>query len=107
MMSKKNNIRPFDEVNSLEFLSQKNDCSLFMVGSHSKKRPQNLVMGRFFNYQLLDMIEFGVLDYKSIDSFKSMKVGCRTIIVMDRAKSVRSPCSSSRAISGSTLRSTS
>lgn len=74
MLSKKNNIRPFDEVNSLEFLSQKNDCSLFMVGSHSKKRPQNLVMGRFFNYQLLDMIEFGVLDYKSIDSFKSMKV---------------------------------
>ena len=74
MLSKKNNIRPFDELNSLEFLSQKIDCSLFMVGSHSKKRPQNLVMGRFFNYQLLDMIEFGVLDYKSIDSFKSMKV---------------------------------
>ena len=104
MMSKKNNIRPFDEVNSLEFLSQKNDCSLFMVGSHSKKRPQNLVMGRFFNYQLLDMIEFGVLDYKSIDSFKSMKVKYRNIHIMARVKLVRSPCSSSRAISGSILR---
>lgn len=45
-----------------------------MVASHSKKRPNNLVMGRFFNYQILDMIELGVLDYKSIDSFKSMKV---------------------------------
>lgn len=73
LLSKKNNIRPFDDVNSLEFLSQKNDCSLFLVGSHSKKRPQNLIMGRLFNYQLLDMVEFGVLDYKSIDSIKSLK----------------------------------
>ena len=45
-----------------------------MVGSHSKQRPQNLIMGRFFNYQLLDMVEFGVLDYKSMESFKSLKV---------------------------------
>ena len=74
-MTKKNVIRPFEDINSLEFLSQKNDCSLFMVGSHSKKRPHNLIMGRMFNYQLLDMIELGVLDYKSIESFKSRKVG--------------------------------
>ncbi|KAM7457428.1 hypothetical protein BLSTO_01811 [Blastocystis sp. subtype 1] len=73
LMTKKNEIRPFEDINSLEFLSQKNDCSLFMVGSHSKKRPHNLIMGRMFNYQLLDMIELGVLDYKSIESFKSMK----------------------------------
>ena len=73
-LSRKNDIRPFDAVDSLEFLSKKNDCSLFMVASHSKKRPNNVVMGRFFNYQILDMIELGVLDYKSIDSFKSMKV---------------------------------
>ena len=76
-MTKKNEIRPFEDINSLEFLSQKNDCSLFMVGSHSKKRPHNLIMGRMFNYQLLDMIELGVLDYKSIESFKSMKVWSR------------------------------
>ena len=76
-MTKKNEIRPFEDINSLEFLSQKNDCSLFMVGSHSKKRPHNLIMGRIFNYQLLDMIELGVLDYKSIESFKSMKVWSR------------------------------
>ena len=74
LLSKKNEIRPFEAVNSLEFLSQKNDCSLFMVGSHSKKRPNNLVIGRLFNYQILDMIELGVLDYKSMDTFKTMKV---------------------------------
>ena len=39
MMQRKNeNVRPFDEVASLEFLCQKNDCSLFAVASHSKRR---------------------------------------------------------------------
>lgn len=74
MLSKKNDIRPFENVNSLEFLSQKNDCSLFMIGSHSKKRPNNFVLGRLFNYQILDMVEFGVLNYEAMDTFKTMKV---------------------------------
>ena len=29
-----------------EFLSSKNDCSLFVLGTHNKKRPHNLVLGR-------------------------------------------------------------
>jgi ribosome production factor 2 len=42
------------------------DCSLFVVGTHQKKRPHNLVMGRVFNGHVLDMFEFGVEGYKSI-----------------------------------------
>ncbi len=73
-----------------EFFSRKNDSSLFMFGSHSKKRPNNIVIGklkrlfpcvscivihvwyagRLFNYQVLDMIELGVENYKSRQSFK-------------------------------------
>ena len=45
-----------------------------MVGSHSKKRPQNLIMGRFFNYPLLEMVVFCVLDYNYMESFKSVKL---------------------------------
>ena len=45
-----------------------------MIGSHSKKRPNNFVLGRFFNYQILDMVEFGVLNYQAMDTFKTMKV---------------------------------
>lgn len=44
MMGKKNDIHVFDDENQVEFLTQKNDASLFMIGSHTKKRPSNLVL---------------------------------------------------------------
>ena len=43
-LTKKNDIVPFEDVNSLEFLGSKNDCGLFVLASHSKKRPNNLVI---------------------------------------------------------------
>lgn len=30
-----------------EFFSKKTDCSLFLFGSHNKKRPNNLIFGKF------------------------------------------------------------
>ena len=55
-------VRPFETGGeaSLEFLARKADCSLFVLGSHSKKRPHNLVLGRMFDFRLLDMLELGV-----------------------------------------------
>jgi ribosome production factor 2 len=35
-----------------------------------KKRPHHLVFGRTFNYQLLDMIEFGIKNYVPASEFK-------------------------------------
>jgi len=70
MFSKKNNIHPFDDQSSLEFFSQKNDASLFCVGTNSKKRPNNLVFVRMFDYQVLDMIELGIENFKSLHDFK-------------------------------------
>lgn len=44
VFSKKNDINPFEDPSSLEFLAPKNDCGLFVFGSHTKKRPNNLVI---------------------------------------------------------------
>ncbi|XP_024373278.1 ribosome production factor 2 homolog [Physcomitrium patens] len=69
--TKKNDaIRPFEGggETSLEFLSQKTDCSLFAFGSHSKKRPNNLVFGRMFDHHVYDMMEVGIEDFKSIET---------------------------------------
>eukprot|EP01018_Ginkgo_biloba_P003296 Gb_27395 [translate_table: standard] len=70
--TKKNeNIRPFESggETSLEFLSLKTDCSLFAFGSHSKKRPNNLILGRTYDHHIYDLMEFGVENFSSMESF--------------------------------------
>ncbi|KAA8518622.1 hypothetical protein F0562_016096 [Nyssa sinensis] len=65
------NIRPFESggETSLEFFSLKTDCSLFVFGSHSKKRPDNLVLGRTYDHHIYDLVEVGVENFKSMKSF--------------------------------------
>lgn len=43
-LQRKNEILPFEDCKSIEFLSEKNDCSLFAFASHTKKRPHNLIL---------------------------------------------------------------
>jgi ribosome production factor 2 len=72
LLTKKNQIVAFDDIEgqqSLEFLTTKNDCALFALASTNKKRPNNLVLGRTFDHQILDMVELGVLRYKSIQDY--------------------------------------
>lgn len=51
---------------SQEKLCSKADASLFAFGSHSKKRPSNLLLGRLFDGHLLDMFELGVERFVSM-----------------------------------------
>ncbi|KAI9091843.1 Brix domain-containing protein [Phlyctochytrium arcticum] len=83
MFSKRNEIRPFEDPRPLEFFSQKNDAALFVIATHSKKRPHNLTFCRMFDYQLLDMIELGVEAGVPMDTFKSTKsaIGHRPLIL--------------------------
>eukprot|EP00850_Spirogloea_muscicola_P009443 SM000053S17400 [mRNA] locus=s53:123370:125639:- [translate_table: standard] len=72
-LSRKNDaVRPFEGGGeaSLEFMSLKTDCSLFAFGSHSKKRPHNLVLGRMFDHHIYDLVELGVDRYRSIAEFR-------------------------------------
>ena len=66
---------PFDDASSVEFLCSKADASLFFLASDSKKRPHNLTFGRLFDYQLLDMLEYGVHadSYKGISEFEGVR----------------------------------
>ena len=72
-LSRKNEILPFEDINSIEFLSVKNDSSLFTLANHTKKRPHNLVIGRLYDGHLLDMYEFGIEKHERIQSFDGKK----------------------------------
>lgn len=70
----KNEIRPFEDATKVEFFCQKNDSSLFMFGNHNKKRPNNLIIGRMYDYHMLDMVELGVESFTPLQDFKTAKV---------------------------------
>jgi ribosome production factor 2 len=46
VLQRKNDVRPFEDTSSLEFLCEKNDCGAFLYVSHNKKRPHNIVLVR-------------------------------------------------------------
>ncbi|PNS15882.1 Ribosome production factor 2 [Sphaceloma murrayae] len=72
---KKNDIHPFEDASSLEFFSEKNDCSLMVYGSHSKKRPHTLTLVRLFDHKVLDMLELLVVPetLRTVAQFKGGK----------------------------------
>jgi ribosome production factor 2 len=82
--TKKNDIHPFEDPSSLEFFAEKNDCSLMVFGSHSKKRPHTVTFVRFFDHKVLEMLELHVdVDtFRTISQFKSAKarVGLKPLV---------------------------
>ncbi|XP_052889021.1 ribosome production factor 2 homolog [Anopheles moucheti] len=74
MMRRNNDVTPFEDATPLEHLAKTNDCHLFLFGSSSKKRPNNLIMGRTYDEQVLDMVEFGIDHYTALEKFKTEKI---------------------------------
>lgn len=62
-MRKHADLHPFEDHEQIAEMCKKEDGALFALGSSSKKRPFRLVLGRTFNYELLDMFEFDVQDF--------------------------------------------
>nr|XP_022913216.1 ribosome production factor 2 homolog [Onthophagus taurus] len=73
-LSKKNDVTVFENINPLEQLCKKHEASLFVFGSHNKKRPDNITFGRMFDYNLLDMIELGIEHYMGLNEFPGPKI---------------------------------
>jgi len=71
LLGKNNTVIPFEDAGqqSIEFLATKNDCSLFAIASHNKKRPNNLTLGRMFDQKVLDVCEVGILRYKALEDY--------------------------------------
>lgn len=68
---KKNNIRPFEDHSEVEFFSEKNDASLIVVATHSKKRRNNLTFIRTFGYKVYDMVELLIAEnFKLMTDFQ-------------------------------------
>ncbi|GIZ40734.1 hypothetical protein CKM354_000406200 [Cercospora kikuchii] len=82
--NKKNDKHPFEDATSFEFWADKNDTSLMVYGSHSKKRPHCLTLIRTFGYKVLDMLEL-LIDpetFRSLSQFKNAKatVGLKPLL---------------------------
>jgi ribosome production factor 2 len=82
--NKKNVIHPFEDPSSLEFFSEKNDASMMVFGSHSKKRPHCMTIVRMFDWKVLDMLELMVEPetMRTLSQFKNEKarVGLKPLI---------------------------
>ena len=82
--TKKNDIHPFEDPSSLEFFADKNDASLMVYGSHSKKRQHCLTIARMFEFKVLDMIELLVVPetMRTLGQFKNAKaaVGLKPLL---------------------------
>ena len=68
-LQRRNKTYPFEDSSYLLQLCTRGDSSLFLLANHSKKRPDNLVLGRVYDDRILDMVEVGVEGYKPISQF--------------------------------------
>jgi ribosome production factor 2 len=105
--SKKNDIRPFEDASSLEFFSDKNDASLMLFGSHSKKRPHALTFVRCFEHKVLDMLELLVVEesMRTLSQFKNARkatVGLKPLICFS-GSAFESPTSNEYTLAKSVL----
>lgn len=67
-------IHPFEDASVVEQMAIKQDCALFAIGTQQKKRPNNIIFGRLFCENVLDMFEFGVSNFISIKQFNVTEV---------------------------------
>ncbi|KAM7536877.1 hypothetical protein Aperf_G00000088105 [Anoplocephala perfoliata] len=81
-LQRKNRVLPFEDASFIENVCNKYDCSLFVTGMHSKKRPNNLVIGRLHDHEILDMHELGIEKYISMRSLNlKLSLGAKPVLV--------------------------
>lgn len=75
-LNKKNeNIHPFEDPSSLEFLALKNDCAVVVFATHSKKRPNTVSLLRIFDGKTLDLVELLLITEDSQVEDNPLQIG--------------------------------
>ncbi|KRZ12858.1 Ribosome production factor 2 -like protein [Trichinella pseudospiralis] len=77
-LKRNNQFRPFEDETPIEKFCKKYDASLFCFASDTKKRPNNLILGRTYDFNVLDMFEFAIESFASIYAFKNCYVPLST-----------------------------
>ena len=72
-LTRRNEVRPFDDCAPVEFLAEKAGCAAFLVATHNKKRPHNLVLGRMHAAHVLALVELGVAAHAPLTAFAGSK----------------------------------
>lgn len=74
-LTRKNDAHPFEASSEPFFEShaRRTDSALLAFASHSKKRPDNVVLGRFYDGGVYDLLELGVQNYRGIGAFAGSK----------------------------------
>lgn len=67
-------VHPFDDIGPVERMAVNQQSTLFVCGTHQKKRPDNVIFGRLFSDHILDLFEFGLFEYEPVQSFKPVDV---------------------------------
>ena len=86
-MTRKNDMLPMEDPSGLEHLCRQHDAGLFIFANTNKKRPDNVILGRTFDGQVLDMVELGVTNFESIEQVQkaagtsACMAGCRPLVV--------------------------
>jgi len=62
---------------------ERNNASLFMLVSNSKKRPNNVILGRTFENSMLDMAEVSLTNFKplKLDTSIDITPGGRPVVL--------------------------
>lgn len=74
-LQKNNDINPFEDNAFLISRAQRDEAGFLCFASHNKKRPDNLVLHRFYENQVLDVLEMGIEEIETMEDFKN----CMTI----------------------------
>jgi len=64
--TRRNEMLPMEDPAPLESVLNHRDCGLFFFANHSKKRPDNVVLGRTFDGHVLDMVETGITHFETV-----------------------------------------